>query len=63
MTCESALTVWFPNVTKVPSYLPTSATQVDNTHIRYRCTRSVGHEGEHGWCQGFDAGWTYRWNA
>jgi len=61
MTCESTLTVWFPNVTEAPTLLPESATKVDKNHIRYWCVRSDGHDGEHGWCQGFDTGFTYRW--
>ena len=62
--CTSTLRVWFPSggITSVQS-MPASVTQNDDTHLTYRCTRRADHDGDHGWCQGFDTDWTYRWSA
>lgn len=59
--CPSTLTVWHPE--GHPSWMVgDTVDEQDQQHLVYHCVRPLRHEGSHGWCQGFDADWTYRWS-
>ena len=60
-SCDGELRVWFPDKSKLPMYLPETVVQEDEIYLVYGCTRRIGHDGKHGWCQGFDREWTYQW--
>lgn len=59
--CDSTLRV--SNHSGKFDYYPRSGGRAveDGKFVVFTCTRRKGHNEQHGWCQGFDAYWTFQW--